>query len=133
MKKYIIIFIMFITANLCLAQTISTSSLNGTRWKLNSPTSDYCERYMSFSNSYRTTETKFIKENKRYIFPGAYYVSASIPKVFDKSQVGKNRSGTYVIQNIDDKVFWFKIVKFNESEIPLLSMYGQLTIYKREK
>lgn len=88
---------------------------------------------MSFSNSYRTTETKFIKENKRYIFPGAYYVSASIPKVFDKSQVGKNRSGTYVIQNIDDKVFWFKIVKFNESEITLLSMYGQLTIYKREK
>lgn len=88
---------------------------------------------MSFSNSYRTTETKFIKENKRYIFPVAYYVSASIPKVFDKSQVGKNRSGTYVIQNIDDKVFWFKIVKFNESEITLLSMYGQLTIYKREK
>lgn len=64
MKKYIIIFIMFVTANLCLAQTISTSSLNGTRWKLNSPTSDYRERYMSFSNSYRTTETKFIKENK---------------------------------------------------------------------
>lgn len=124
---------MFVTANLCLAQTISTSSLNGTRWKLSYPASDYVERYMSFSYSNRTTETKFIKENKQYKFPLAYYVSASIPKVFDKTQVGKNRSGAYIIQNIDDKVFWFKIIKFNESEITILSMYGQLTVYKREK
>lgn len=113
------------------AQTASTSKLNGTRWKLVSPTNDYCERYMSFTKSYRTTETKFIKENKQYKFPLAYYVSASIPKVFDKIQVGNNRSGAYIIQNIDDKVFWFKIIKFNDSEITLLSIKGQTTTYKR--
>lgn len=131
MKKLIALLLMFVMANLCSAQTASTSKLNGTRWKLVSPTIDYCERYMAFTKSYRTTETKFTKEKKKYQFPLPYYISPSIPKNFDKTQVGKNRSGIYIIQYIDNKVFWFKILKFNDSEITLLSIKGQTTTYKR--
>lgn len=43
----------------CHAQNIATSELNGTKWKLVSPVSDYCERGMSFTTTTRTTTTKF--------------------------------------------------------------------------
>lgn len=131
MKKLIALFLMLVMANLCFVQTTSTSKLNGTRWKLVSPTINFCERYMSFTKTHRTTETKFIKEKKKYQFPLTYYISSSIPKTFDKTQVGKNRSGRYIIQNIDNKVFWFKIINFCNEEMTLLSMKGQTTTYKR--
>lgn len=131
MKKLIALFLMLVMANLCFGQTTSTSKLNRTRWKLVSPTINFCERYMSFTKTHRTTETKFIKEKKKYQFPLTYYISSSIPKTFDKTQVGKNRSGRYIIQNIDNKVFWFKIINFCNEEMTLLSMKGQTTTYKR--
>ena len=46
----------------CHAQNIATSELNGTKWKLVSPVSDYCERGMSFTMTTRTTTTKFKKK-----------------------------------------------------------------------
>ena len=117
----------------CHAQNIATSELNGTKWKLVSPVSDYCERGMSFTMTTRTTTTKFKKNKKEFLFPLKYYLSSSIPKTFDSSQIGKNRKGSYIIQYVDNSVFWFKIVDISSTKITLLSKLGDTTVYQKGK
>ena len=115
------------------AQNIATSELNGTKWKLVSPVSDYCERGMSFTTTTRTTTAKFKKNKKEFQFPLKYYLSSSIPKTFDSSQIGKSRKGSYIIQYVDNSVFWFKIVDISSTKITLLSKLGDTTVYQKVK
>ena len=117
----------------CHAQKIATSELNGTKWKLVSPVSDYCERGMSFTTTTRTTTTKFKKNKKEFLFPLKYYLSSSIPKTFDSSQIGKSRKGSYIIQYVDNSVFWFKIVDISSTKITLLSKLDDTTVYQKVK
>ena len=116
---------------ICHAQVVSCHRLNGTRWKLVSPQIDYCDRTMSFSTTVRTTKTKFKTSGKEYKCPKSYYITTSIPTKFDKAQVGKNQSGRYIIQFVDDKVFWFKIISYDGKSITLLSKLGDTTTYKK--
>ena len=133
MKREIILMILFTFVNICFAQTISTSELNGTMWKEVSPTYDYCERGMTFTMDTRTTSTKFYKTGKKFNCPLKYYLSPSIPKTFDRTQIGKNRKGNYIIQYVDDCVFWFKVVEISSTKMTLLSKYGQTIIYQKIK
>lgn len=117
----------------CHAQNIATSELNGTKWKEISPTYDYCERGMTFTMDTRTTNTKFYKTGKEFNCPLKYYISSSIPETFDSSQIGKNRKGSYIIQYVDNSVFWFKIVDISSTKITLLSKLGDTTVYQKVK
>ena len=71
--------------------------------------------------------------NKAFEFPLKYYLSPSIPKTFDSSQIGKNCKGNYIIQYVDDSVFWFKIVEISSTKITLLSKFGDTTVYQKIK
>ena len=117
----------------CHAQKIATSELNGTKWKEISPTYDYCERGMTFTMDTRTTSTKFYKTGKEFNCSLKYYISSSIPETFDSSQIGKNRKGSYIIQYVDNSVFWFKIVDISSTKITLLSKLGDTTVYQKVK
>lgn len=117
----------------CHAQNIATSELNGTKWKLVSPVSDYCERGMSFTMDTRITTEKYKRLNKAFKLPLKYYLSPSIPKTFDSSQIGKSRKGSYIIQYVDNSVFWFKIVDISSTKITLLSKLGDTTVYQKVK
>lgn len=133
MRKSLIIALVFLLSMVCHAQKIATSELNGTKWKLVSPVSDYCERGMSFTMTTRTTTAKFKKNKKEFQFPLKYYLSSSIPEIFDSSQIGKNRKGSYIIQYVDNSVFWFKIVDISSTKITLLSKLGDTTVYQKVK
>ena len=133
MRNSLIIALVFLLSMVCHAQKIATSELNGTKWKLVSPVSDYCERGMTFTMDTRTTSTKFYKTGKEFNCPLKYYISSSIPETFDSTQIGKSRRGTYIIQFVDNKVFWFKIVELSNTKMTLLSKYGQTIIYQKIK
>ena len=132
-KNILVFAIYFLLSMGCHAQNIATSELNGTKWKLVSPVSDYCERGMSFTMDSRTTIEKYKRLNKAFKLPLKYYLSSSIPKKFDSSQIGKNRKGNYIIQYVDDSVFWFKIVEISSTKITLLSKFGITTVYQKVK
>ena len=143
MRNILVISLVFLLSMVCHAQKIATSELNGTKWKLVSPVSDYCERGMSFTMTTRTTTAKFKKNKKEFQFPLKtgkefncplkYYISSSIPETFDSTRIGKSRRGTYIIQFVDNKVFWFKIVELSNTKMTLLSKYGQTIIYQKIK
>ena len=133
MRNILVISLVFLLSMVCHAQKIATSELNGTKWKEISPTYDYCERGMTFTMDTRTTSTKFYKTGKEFNCPLKYYISSSIPETFDSTRIGKSRRGTYIIQFVDNKVFWFKIVELSNTIMTLLSMYGQTIIYQKIK
>ena len=133
MRNILVISLVFLLSMVCHAQKIATSELNGTKWKEISPTYDYCERGMTFTMDTRTTSTKFYKTGKEFNCPLKYYLSSSIPKTFDSSQIGKNRKGSYIIQYVDNSVFWFKIVDISSTKITLLSKLGDTTVYQKVK
>ena len=118
--RVFLIIIALVLSMTCHAQTVSLGQLTNTKWKLVSPVSDYCERGMSFTTTTRTTTAKFKKNKKEFQFPLKYYLSSSIPKTFDSSQIGKSRKGNYIIQYVDNSVFWFKIVDISSTKIILL-------------
>lgn len=132
-KNILVFAIYFLLSMVCHAQKIATSELNGTKWKEISPTYDYCERGMIFTMDTRTTSTKFYKTGKEFNCPLKYYISSSIPETFDSSQIGKNRKGSYIIQYVDNSVFWFKIVDISSTKITLLSKLGDTTVYQKVK
>ena len=72
MRNSLIIALVFLLSMGCHAQKIATSELNGTKLKLVSPVSDYCERGMSFTMTTRTTTTKLKKNKKEFLFPLKY-------------------------------------------------------------
>ena len=131
MRNILVISLVFLLSMVCHAQKIATSELNGTKWKEISPTYDYCERGMTFTMDTRTTSTKFYKTGKEFNCPLKYYISSSIPETFDSSQIGKNRKGSYIIQYVDNSVFWFKIVDISSTKITLLSKLGDTTVYQK--
>ena len=133
MRNILVISLVFLLSMVCHAQKIATSELNGTKWKEISPTYDYCERGMTFTMDTRTTSTKFYKTGKEFNCPLKYYISSSIPETFDSTRIGESRRGTYIIQFVDNKVFWFKIVELSNTKMTLLSKYGQTIIYQKIK
>ena len=133
MRNILVISLVFLLSMVCHAQKIATSELNGTKWKEISPTYDYCERGMTFTMDTRTTSTKFYKTGKEFNCPLKYYISSSIPETFDSSQIGKSRKGSYIIQYVDNSVFWFKIVDISSTKITLLSKLGDTTVYQKVK
>ena len=133
MRNILVISLVFLLSMVCHAQKIATSELNGTKWKEISPNYDYCERGMTFTMDTRTTSTKFYKTGKEFNCPLKYYISSSIPETFDSSQIGKNRKGSYIIQYVDNSVFWFKIVDISSTKITLLSKLGDTTVYQKVK
>ena len=133
MRNILVISLVFLLSMVCHAQKIAKSELNGTKWKEISPTYDYCERGMTFTMDTRTTSTKFYKTGKEFNCPLKYYISSSIPETFDSSQIGKNRKGSYIIQYVDNSVFWFKIVDISSTKITLLSKLGDTTVYQKVK
>ena len=70
---------------------------------------------------------------KEFNCPLKYYISSSIPETFDSSQIGKNRKGSYIIQYVDNSVFWFNIVDISSTKITLLSKLGDTTVYQKVK
>ena len=133
MRNILVISLVFLLSMVCHAQKIATSELNGTKWKEISPTYDYCERGMTFTMDTRTTSTKFYKTGKEFNCPLKYYISSSIPETFDSTRIGKSRRGTYIIQFVDNSVFWFKIVDISSTKITLLSKLGDTTVYQKVK
>ena len=131
MRNILVISLVFLLSMVCHAQKIATSELNGTKWKEISPTYDYCERGMTFTMDTRTTSTKFYKTGKEFNCPLKYYISSSIPETFDSTRIGKSRRGTYIIQFVDNKVFWFKIVELSNTKRHCCLSMDKLSFTKR--
>ena len=115
----------------CLAQVVSTTDLCNTEWVLRSPNCDGCKKFIAFTLSHKTDKVFFVEKQKTYNNKFDYYISPTIPKVFDKALVGKESKGKYIIQEVFGEVFWFQILQFSSSELKVKTKFGQTFVFEK--
>lgn len=92
MKNLKLIFLVLLSVfPFCMMgqQQVSVSQLNGTRWRLPNSTSGSTYEYTSTHRIWR--------RNGNLMFRYPYYLSNTIVSSFDKSKVGKNTKGCYLV------------------------------------
>lgn len=96
MKKFLFVISFMILSMFCSAQTVSVASLNGTKWKR----TEVLQCILDFSRSEVTEKVSRINDDSRIITnKKQYYVSNTIPAVFEFSKVGQNTrtKGKYIV------------------------------------
>ena len=117
MKKLLFILMLISIVSNCLAQIVSTTELCNTEWVL---------------RSHKTDKVFFVEKQKTYNNKFDYYISPTIPKVFDKALVGKESKGQYIIQEVFGEVFWSEIQKLTKDELILHSKLGGTFCYSKK-
>lgn len=131
MKKLLFILMLISIVSNCLAQVVSTTDLCNTEWVLRSPNCDGCKKFIAFTLSHKTDKVFFVEKQKTYNNKFDYYISPTIPKVFDKALVGKESKGKYIIQEVFGEVFWFQILQFSSSELKVKTKFGQTFVFEK--
>ena len=85
------------------SQTFDLNILTSGKWNVTSPTFDHTIEY-HFNNSYCYVNLYFAESKKLYSWIRKYYLSDTKPYTFDKSKVGKNKNGKYLIMLIENKL-----------------------------
>lgn len=124
MKQYIILVALLFELIPCNAQ-VKLSQLNGTKWKFETQPNSAKEKTWEFSQNQIIEKRNYTTENKYYEFKNYYYLSDARPTPFysnnvelanfDKSKVGNNKEGNYLIIYVDtwERIDWYTITSFD--------------------
>ena len=113
------------------SQTFDRSVLTSGKWNETLPGStDYTTKY-HFDNSYCYEDVFFISSKKSYSTTRKYYLSDTKPSSFDKSKVGKNKNGKYLVMLNESKwkgkiieiMLCFKIINTAQNKLKMVNCY----------
>ena len=113
------------------SQTFDLSILTSSKWNETSPVDPDCTTKFRFDNSYCYEDEFFISSPKSYSTTRKYYLSDTKPASFDKSKVGKNKNGKYLIMlnetkwkgNIIEIMLCFKIINVAQNKLTMVNCY----------
>ena len=86
------------------SQTFDLSILTSSKWNKTSPVDPDCTIKFRFDNSYCYVDLYFTESKRLYSNTRKYYLSDTKPSTFDKSKVGKNKNGEYLIMLTENKL-----------------------------
>lgn len=92
---------------------VSLSQLKGTKWKELSPADDDEESTWEFTDSRIRQKSYCKKDNYQFDFTSPFYISNTKPTKFDKTLVGKNSKGDYLVTCIGrnlERLDWYTIM-----------------------
>jgi hypothetical protein len=104
MKKILLFFLFMISVMNGYSQTFNLSILTSGTWNETSPVDPDCTTKYRFDNSYCYLDVYFTRSKRLYSKTRKYYLSDIKPSTFDKSKVGKNKNGKYLIMLIENKL-----------------------------
>ena len=122
MKTIFLSFFMYISLS-CIAQvSVSTSQLNGTKWQMTNPVFDEEEVVVSFTASIMTDKDHYPKDDYVSELKFKYYLSSSVPVVFEQSLVGKESKGSFIVyyNHKQNKTSYYQIMTFTPDKLVLL-------------
>ena len=128
MKKILLFFLFMISVTNSYSQTFDLSILTSGKWSVTSPVFDHTTEY-NFDNSYCYVDLYFTESKKSYLWTRKYYLSDTKPSTFDKSKVGKNKNGKYLIMLIENKldgktietVIGYKIINVAQNKLTMVN------------
>ena len=111
------------------SQTFDLSILTSGIWNETSPVSTNNTTEYHFDNSYCYEDEFFISSPKSYSTTRKYYLSDTKPASFDKSKVGKNKNGKYLIMlnetNLEGKIIeimlCYKITNVTQNKLTMVN------------
>ena len=129
MKKILLLFLFMISIINSYSQTFDLSILTSGIWNETSPVSTNNTTEYHFDNSYCYEDVCFIRSKKHYSTTRKYYLSDAKPSTFDKSRVGKNKNGKYLIMLIENKldgktietVIGYKIINVAQNKLTMVN------------
>jgi len=104
MKKILLLFLFMISVINSYSQTFDLSILTSSKWNKTSPVDPDCTIKFRFDNSYCYVDLYFTESKRLYSNTRKYYLSDTKPSTFDKSKVGKNKNGEYLIMLTENKL-----------------------------
>jgi hypothetical protein len=103
MKKILLLLFMISVIN-GFSQTFDRSILTSGKWNVTSPVDPgYTTKY-HFDNSYCYLDVYFTRLKRLRSWTRKYYLSDIKPSTFDKSKVGKNKNGKYLVILSENKL-----------------------------
>lgn len=121
MKTLFLSFFMCISS-LCVAQvSVCISQLNGTKWQMIDPVFEEEEVILSFSPSFMIDRDNYPKDDYVFELKFKYYLSDSVPIVFEDSLVGKESKGSFLVyyNHRQNKVSYYQIMTFTSDKLVL--------------
>ena len=112
------------------SQTFDLSILTSGKWSVTSPVFDHTTEY-NFDNSYCYVDLYFTESKKSYLWTRKYYLSDTKPSTFDKSKVGKNKNGKYLIMlnetNLEGKnietMLCYEIINVTQNKLTVMTCH----------
>lgn len=129
MKNFIILLFMMLSCA-CHAQMVSTNYLAGTKWQRTNSVDDQIVTTISFNMTEVETVTEYKRIDQEVRFKQKYYVSPSVPNLFNECFVGQNMTGQYIVEwneNMSEMIF-FKVLYFSEDRLTLYHPFTRNTI-----
>jgi len=141
MKKILLTFYVLMACgnaslcSICMAQSISSSSIMNTKWIRSYPNEKDHQSIIEFTKTKFNSTEIYTKINKTTSDSEQYYLSDTVPSVFDFSKVGKQSSGKYLLVYVADyqEMYIFKIVSLTNDILKIYFSDDQMEIYKRIK
>src|SRR5574344_2622627 len=104
MKKILLLLLFMISVINGFSQTFDRSILTSCTWNETSPVDPDCTTKYRFDNSYCYLDVYFTRLKRLRSWTRKYYLSDTKPSTFDKSKVGRNKNGKYLIMLIENKL-----------------------------
>ena len=104
----------------CLAQTVTSTQLTNTKWKLIKPYFSYSDKTLSFSKTSVSFSSYYKDLKKTKTSNDRYYISNKIEKTFNGNNVGICGSGKYIVEEINNRAYCFQILSFTSQELKII-------------
>src|SRR5574344_1447529 len=104
MKKILLLLLFMISVINGFSQTFDRSILTSGTWNETSPVDPDCTTKYRFDNSYCYLDVYFTRLKRLRSWTRKYYLSDTKPSTFDKSKVGKNKNGKYLVMLSENKL-----------------------------
>ena len=131
MKKILLLFLFMISVINSYSQTFDLSILTSGKWNKTSPVDPDCTTKYRFNNSYCYLDVYFTESKRLYSKTRKYYLSDTKPSTFDKSKVGKNKNGKYLIMlnetNLEGKniatMLCYEIINVTQNKLTVMTCH----------
>lgn len=136
MKKLILILCITFCFS-CTNAQFSVSQLKGCVWDEVAPVISYRKSYISFTDTDCITSSYYVSgivKGNVITNKNKYYLSSLRPKVFNKSLVGKNTKGKYIVTYLKGKYLRVAEIKsITKDELKIKYNNNEVFTYKKIK
>ena len=140
-KKILLFFLFMISVINSYSQTFDLSILTSGKWNETSPVDPDCITTFHFDNSYCYMDIYITESKKINSWTCKYYLSDTKPSTFDKSKVGKNKNGKYLVmlsevkwkEKIIESMSCYKITNVAQDKLTMVNcLMSKYDIYEKQ-